>query len=618
MQPEPEPEGDVTDDSTSATAALDEKLSPDLWVASCRPASGRDQLKSFAPRTALHQPPTDRFFCHCAKDPRACDIYARWQTREAQGGARAGNDADQLDDAHCKFYTHDLPDVDHGQTSVENHVALDLPIPFVRRAWVLPLLPVGSSDDGFVVPEVLQAGGGLHHRRVLIYVHGWKQRYRRTLQICDAMRERLGGRAAPARSAPPATLLAPGTADTEPDPDPPCVVMFTWPARGSHFNYTKARENAEPAGERLRQLIVELQDAGCRIAVYGHSLGCRVVLHALSAPNMVARPVEAALLAAAAVPANALATDGSFPLAKVAAKQMTVFYSPQDGVLGMKFKLAEANVTRKYEGKDALGLCGHVDEREPEPITRAGQGFSQVNMVDLDHRASVYAADERVGVAACEAVGFSDRLQRKTSLLTSGEAPAGEQGEDEDEDWGVESVSRPEWEPEPEPKATPEGIPPSQLVSEAVRSVCEVTGVTEAHATAALATCGADIHQAVDSLLQPHGWCLKQKPTAKVWQQRYIRLEGGSLNVYDSADHTEKRGSSIEDVRGCKLERGTGVPGVHKWFSGTKPQLVLRRADLQGGGEASFCFETDELCDRFVMALEVLGLVALAVDPTPL
>jgi hypothetical protein len=175
----------------------------------------------------------------------------------------------------------------------------------------------------------------------------------------------------------------------------------------------------------------------------------------------------------------------------------------------------------------------------------------------------------------------------------------------------------PEWEPEPEPEAMPEGIPPSLLVSETVQRVCEVTGVTKTHAMAALATCGADIHQAVEGLLQPHGSCWKQKPTARVWLPRYIRLEGRSLNVYDSADHTEKRGSSIEDVSGCKLERGTGVPGVHKWVSGTKPQLVLRRADLQGGGEASFCFETDELCDRFVMALEALGLVAATVEPTP-
>ena len=106
--------------------------------------------------------------------------------------------------------------------------------------------------------------------------------------------------------------------------------------------------------------------------------------------------------------------------------------------------------------------------------------------------------------------------------------------------------------------------------------------------------------------------------------RRYIRLEGRSLNVYESADRTEKsRGSSIADIDvrdGCTLERGTGVPGI-KWVSGAKPMLVLCllcRADLQGGGKESFCFDTDELCDRFAVALEVLGLVAAAdVEPTP-
>ena len=53
---------------------------------------------------------------------------------------------------------------------------------------------------------------------------------------------------------------------------------------------------------------------------------------------------------------DALATDGSFPLAKVAAKQMTVFYSPKDEALGKKFQVAEASATRTFERKNALGL----------------------------------------------------------------------------------------------------------------------------------------------------------------------------------------------------------------------------------------------------------------------
>eukprot|EP01045_Picozoa_sp_COSAG04_P023165 COSAG04_NODE_2713_length_3695_cov_36.053949_2_plen_128_part_00 len=85
------------------------------------------------------------------------------------------------------------------------------------------------------------------------------------------------------------------------------------------------------------------------------------------------------------------------------------------------------------------------------------------------------------------------------------------------------------------------------------------------------------------------------RPFERLWPLRYARTEGRSLNVYGRPDDRKARGSSIKDVTGCAVERGT-----ESWLlQGDKPKLVLKRADLQGGGESSFCFATVELRDDF-------------------
>ena len=139
-----------------ADDVVDERLSADLWVASCRPASGRGQLKTFAARTTINQPPTDRFFCHCAKDPRQCKMFVLWQQRQANGECHEGVAIDRVAQ-HCMFYTHEMLPRDDTPTAVENQPTLGLTIPTVRLAWVLPSLDA-TERDGFVAPQVLQPG----------------------------------------------------------------------------------------------------------------------------------------------------------------------------------------------------------------------------------------------------------------------------------------------------------------------------------------------------------------------------------------------------------------------------------------------------------------------------
>ena len=49
-------------------------------------------------------------------------------------------------------------------------------------------------------------------------------------------------------------------------------------------------------------------------------------------------------------------------------------------------------------------------------------------------------------------------------------------------------------------------------------------------------------------LFPPEAACKKQKPTLKTWPDRYIKIQGKSLLVFDKQDDEKKRGSSIPDV----------------------------------------------------------------------
>ena len=54
----------------------------------------------------------------------------------------------------------------------------------------------------------------------------------------------------------------------------------------------------------------------------------------------------------------------------------------------------------------------------------------------------------------------------------------------------------------------------------------------------------------------PAAPCRKQKPSmTKFWPERYAKIEGKSLNFYESESGTKARGSSIKDVTGCTVGR---------------------------------------------------------------
>ena len=132
-------------------------------------------------------------------------------------------------------------------------------------------------------------------------------------------------------------------------------------------------------------------------------------------------------------------------------------------------------------------------------------------------------ADKRVGAALSEAIGAAlpekSALARTPSGTLALLSSAEEAPEEDGPDWYSDSALEPEPEPEPEPELLtepeqePELVPtgggPEPDSAGAVSKVCEVTGVSESDAAAALAACGGDVRQAVERLLE-----LTPRPTA--------------------------------------------------------------------------------------------------------
>ena len=98
----------------------------------------------------------------------------------------------------------------------------------------------------------------------------------------------------------------------------------------------------------------------------------------------------------------------------------------------------------------------------------------------------------------------------------------------------------------------------------------------------------------------PSGICCKQKPRARLWPDRLVKIEGVSLNFYGSEGDDKPRGSSIVDVTDCAVN-----VGMHKDFYLI---TLLRKGhaslkDLDDDGESRFYFKKAGERDRFASAL---------------
>ena len=109
----------------------------------------------------------------------------------------------------------------------------------------------------------------------------------------------------------------------------------------------------------------------------------------------------------------------------------------------------------------------------------------------------------------------------------------------------------------------------------------------------------------VEGETPPEGVVLKQKPRARLWLERYARVEPPGLFFYSSASDTTARGSSIEDLRRCTVR----TIGTHNgWYLVTlERQGDEFLPDLQDDGASRFCFEHESDRDQFALALRNLA-----------
>lgn len=200
--------------------------------------------------------------------------------------------------------------------------------------------------------------------RLLILIHGFNVTQARAAETLTGFHRRLADSSAGgARSLPPAWI-------------------FYWP--GDHEDplfsaatYSDRIDTAKLAGERLGKLLTKLSPHQ-EVILIGHSLGCRVLLQALSyvadahADGTPSAQVIMACLMAAAVPEGRCQGHNQPYRSDVIKPAIHVMYSRDDCVLHRFFPLGQ-----KVKGEvmgPAVGYLGGPPERWTEPRRETGLG----------------------------------------------------------------------------------------------------------------------------------------------------------------------------------------------------------------------------------------------------
>lgn len=186
----------------------------------------------------------------------------------------------------------------------------------------------------------LVTGRRLRQSNLVFLIHGWNIHSGPAADEYDRLLDRLERRSPPVM-------------DT--------IFTVTWPSQRS---YSAAVALAPQAGKAFASFLTEerLIATARSILLVGHSLGCRLILEALSALRDK-REGEAkhtslvVALMAAAVPVALVETSGFLFAPAMFADFARVYYSPSDAVLGAPFRVAE---TKAGEGimPEAVGLRG--------------------------------------------------------------------------------------------------------------------------------------------------------------------------------------------------------------------------------------------------------------------
>jgi Alpha/beta hydrolase family len=239
----------------------------------------------------------------------------------------------------------------------------------------------------FTVREQVAGGGVLnvvrrrgdeeeyqHAGSIVILIHGFNVSQERAGEVFGSFVERLQAKLMKV-GGPPYSL--------------PSVWAFYWP--GDEIGYTRravtysARiDRTERVGRLLCRLLVELErlnerEAKREVIFIGHSLGCRVLLHALACLSAEGRhgiacpKVRVAFLMAAAVPVGRCIGEGEPFRPAMVDDEIHAFFSRRDMVLRMAFPRGQSLFeSTPSENTEAVGLHGGPPERWTPHRTKLG------------------------------------------------------------------------------------------------------------------------------------------------------------------------------------------------------------------------------------------------------
>jgi esterase/lipase superfamily enzyme len=178
------------------------------------------------------------------------------------------------------------------------------------------------------------------------------------------------------------THIRPGLERSRVAPD--AIAQFHWPgdesmgilprATGYARDFRRALDSAMRLAKFLEGLTATRTGTSpLRITLLGHSLGCRLILEALSTPSNTPPAIEIIGLMAAATPVDLARKGGALFGTAKPPRQVLKFCSEQDQVLHLAFPLGQIAALATGETStnlEAIGRFGHPIEfglRSPRP-----------------------------------------------------------------------------------------------------------------------------------------------------------------------------------------------------------------------------------------------------------
>jgi len=176
--------------------------------------------------------------------------------------------------------------------------------------------------------------------------------------------------------------------------DPMLAVLWPGDGHAKTLTYPFEGRDADDSAEALARWLGANAGAGTRVALVGHSLGCRV---AMRTAQLLARrgapAVDRVCLMAPAIDNDCLGGDAEYRDATLAADRVAVLASEQDSVLRYAFPLGDLVQTVLFSEhwSSALGRTGPLEDDpqirariEPVPLANPDRAIDHGHYLAVD------------------------------------------------------------------------------------------------------------------------------------------------------------------------------------------------------------------------------------------